>query len=310
MRDQEIVGLSEAYRLVCENDQVNREIEIVAEYFYEMGLNEDGVNILIEELGEEEFVDWVNEISEEYDLNEARAGGVKIKPVTKTGKSVASLRGGAKESAIKRLRKEKQARKESEASASSGGSGFKSFSQRHSAASSAASKQKKTSSSPEKTKKGIAGRIGSAVGSAVKRAKSDIELTKKTAQTVGKAVKTGIDALNTASDSRLAKQARVATKKGFRRQQKAIDTLAPKVGKAAGRAAANVSAIRDTYKAGKKLGRALRGEEYDYIISYLLDEGYATTLESAEVIAMNMGSDWIDEVLDEGFKPTFYNSGR
>jgi hypothetical protein len=47
-------------------------VDIATEYFYEQGLNEEGLDILIEELGLEEFVNFVFEISEEYTLNEAR----------------------------------------------------------------------------------------------------------------------------------------------------------------------------------------------------------------------------------------------
>ena len=40
---------------------------------------------------------------------------------------------------------------------------------------------------------------------------------------------------------------------------------------------------------------------YDYVLGYLLDEGYADTLDSAENILENMSEDWIDEVLDEAY---------
>ena len=104
--------------------------EIAAEYFYEQGLNEDGVEILIDELGLDEFAEFVVDLSEEMVLTEARRGGVRVEPVTKTGKSVGSLKGGPKTSAINRLRKEKAARREAEAKASaSKPSGFRSFSQ-------------------------------------------------------------------------------------------------------------------------------------------------------------------------------------
>jgi len=69
--------------------ELTEEVEIATEYFYEMGLNEYGIDILIEELGVEEFVDWVNEIAEDYTLNEARsakrrrAGGPSYEEVKK-----------------------------------------------------------------------------------------------------------------------------------------------------------------------------------------------------------------------------------
>lgn len=297
MEAKDVRNLQEAYLSVYQPQYISEEVEIATEYFYEMGLNEHGIDILIEELGEDEFVDWVDEIVEECILTEARAGGVKVEPVTKSGKSVADLKGGARSAAISRLRREKQAARAGEAT-SSAPSGMKAALQRQSAVASAQKKQPASSSSPTQTRQGIGARIGAAFGGAVKRAQQDIKTTRKTAQTVGKAVRTGIDALNTASDSRLARQARVITKKGFQRQQKAIDTLAPAVGRTVGKAAAKVPAIRDTYKAGQKLGRALRAEDYDYIFSHLLDEGYASTAEGAEVILMNMSEEWIMSVLE------------
>jgi len=94
-------------------------VDIATEYFYNHGLNEYGLDLVIEDLGLEKFSDFVFYVAEDYVLSEARAGGVKVDPVTKSGKSVGSLKGGAKTAAIKRLRAEKQARKESEAKASS-----------------------------------------------------------------------------------------------------------------------------------------------------------------------------------------------
>ena len=38
---------------------------------------------------------------------------------------------------------------------------------------------------------------------------------------------------------------------------------------------------------------------YDIILSHLLDEGYAETIEGAEVIMVNMSEDWRDSIVDE-----------
>lgn len=37
---------------------------------------------------------------------------------------------------------------------------------------------------------------------------------------------------------------------------------------------------------------------YDLVLSHLLDEGYAETLESAEAIMVNMSEEWIDAILE------------
>lgn len=49
-------------------------VEVATEYFYSYGLNEDGINILIEKVGLESFVEYVYELSEDlHILTEARS---------------------------------------------------------------------------------------------------------------------------------------------------------------------------------------------------------------------------------------------
>ena len=75
MRDQEIVDLMEAYSSIYSaQEELAEEVEIAAQYFYEMGLNEEGVEILIEELGVEEFSEWVYDIADDYYLTERKLG--------------------------------------------------------------------------------------------------------------------------------------------------------------------------------------------------------------------------------------------
>ena len=115
MRDQEILGLYEAYKQVHSSYELTEEVQIAAQYFIEMGLNDEGVDILIEELGVEEFAEFVYDISEEYILTEARAGGAKIEPKLSSGKPV---QGKPKAATLKALRKQKAARHEAENKAS------------------------------------------------------------------------------------------------------------------------------------------------------------------------------------------------
>ena len=298
MDAKDIRNLSEAYNSVYQPQYISEEVEIATEYFYEMGLNEYGIDILIEELGEDEFVDWVDEIVEESYLEEASQTRLQ-KMADKKNKILVGPKGSRPQSTTK------AAIKKYGGTVRGGISGGVSGVVRKKAATTAIKSQPTTSSTPTQTRMGIAGRLGAALGGAVKKAKQDIELTKKTAQTVGKAVKTGIDALNTASDSKLSTKTREFIGNKFSDLEKA----APKIGGTVGKLASRIGPVRDTYKAGQRLGRALRGEECDYILSYLLDEGYAETVEAAEVILMNMGDEWIADVLDEGFKPTNYNSG-
>jgi hypothetical protein len=163
-------------------------VDIASNYFYEQGLNENGVEILIEELGDEEFVSFVHDIREEITLFEARAGGVKVEPVTKTGKQVGSLKGGARTSAIKRLRKEKQARREAEVKTSSEKpSGMKAALQRQSAMSSAKKQQKPTPQG--RTRRGALDRIAGAVLSGMERHRKATAAASKMAKQTGETLR-------------------------------------------------------------------------------------------------------------------------
>jgi hypothetical protein len=184
MRDQEIVGLWEAYASVYTQPQeLTEEVEIAAQYFYEMGLNEDGVEILIEDIGVEEFANFVYDIAENYCLTEARAGGVKIEPKLASGKEIV---GKPKAASLKRLRAQKEVRREAEQSASEAKpSGMKASLQRQSAVAAAANKQPK--------KPGLLDRVASAVTKGIERHNSAMGELKKmgaaTAVTAGKVKK-------------------------------------------------------------------------------------------------------------------------
>ena len=165
------------------DEEVQWVANTAAEYFVEEGLNEDGIEILIEELGLESFVEYVYELSEEV-LTEARAGGVRVEPVTKTGKSVGSLRGGARTSAIKRLRKEKQARRDSE-SGSSKPSGMTSALKSQSARAQAV----KTAKKQQPKRKGLLDRVGDAVVKGIERHNKAMATAKKLSNETGKTLK-------------------------------------------------------------------------------------------------------------------------
>ena len=181
MDAQDFRSLQEAYLDVYENEQSNEEVEIASHYFCEMGLNEIGVEILIEELGVEEFAEFVYDISEEYYLTEARAGGVIIKPVTTKGTPFKSGKPTGK--SLERLRKKKEERKEAESSERP--SGMKAALQRQDAMVSASKQQPK--------KKGLLDRVAGAVLKGIERHKAATSgmgaATKVTAGKVGNAAR-------------------------------------------------------------------------------------------------------------------------
>jgi len=182
MNVQELRNLQEAYLNVYKNEQSNeKEVEIASHYFCEMGLNEIGVEILIEELGVEEFVEFVYDISENYYLTEARAGRVRIEPVTAKGTPFKSGKPTGK--SLERLRKKKEERKEAESSERP--SGMKAALQRQDAMVSASKQQPK--------KKGLLDRVAGAVLKGIERHKAATSgmgaATKVTAGKVGNAAR-------------------------------------------------------------------------------------------------------------------------
>ena len=178
-------------KAIAANEAVEITEEMVASnaahYFYEEGINEEGVEILIEELGLEEFVSFVEDLSADL-LTEARAGGVRVEPVTSKGKAFAKGKPTGK--SLERLRRLKADRKEKEAKASAAKpsgmkAALKSQSDRAKAIKSAKSQQPK--------KRGALDSIARTVlkgmdrhKAAMARAKSDIQTTKKIASKVSK----------------------------------------------------------------------------------------------------------------------------
>lgn len=150
--------------VLLENTLISEEklietVNVAANYFVNEGLNEYGVNILVEELGLDEFINFVFDIYEESDLSEARKGGVKIEPKLSSGKPVV---GKPKANTLKALRKKKAARSEAEEKASAEKpSGMKAALQRQSAIASAAKQQPK--------KQGLLSRVAHSTLNAIER---------------------------------------------------------------------------------------------------------------------------------------------
>jgi hypothetical protein len=115
------------------SDQYNNSLffedipELALEYFYAIGLNDDGISILAETLGFDEFTDWIFDIEEQYILSEARRGPngtrIRIEPVTTKGepfkKTKANPKGIPQGKSLERLRKLKDKRRKNEESPSS-----------------------------------------------------------------------------------------------------------------------------------------------------------------------------------------------
>jgi hypothetical protein len=69
----EILGGHIVESVELNEEYLNEAVDIATEFFYNCGLNENGVDIVIEELGEEKFTEFVFDLSEEYFLSEERS---------------------------------------------------------------------------------------------------------------------------------------------------------------------------------------------------------------------------------------------
>jgi hypothetical protein len=300
-------------------------VEVATEYFYSYGLNEDGIDILIEELGIGEFVEFVYDIVEDYYLTEARSGGTKIEPKLASGKEI---KGKPKAASLKRLRAQKAARQEAENKASESKPSGMTAALRSQATKAAAKKQPEKESTPAKTKQGI----GSKIGSALKRAGEDIAITYKVAREVGKRaeksapvrkfwgfkdkeeVKEWVNQLveegYDLSDYTWDEMAEIYESSGMsaddrRTWNRLVKTHGPepftnptKRSKSDTRSASRVPPTEKP-KRRTKLGDVdIKEDIYDVILSHLLDEGYAESVEQAEVIMVNMSEDWRESIVE------------
>jgi len=71
-------SLAESYQQIYSQPQVeeeylSEEVEVASQFFASIGLNEEGVEIFAEEMGSEDFFNFISEINEEFELTEAAA---------------------------------------------------------------------------------------------------------------------------------------------------------------------------------------------------------------------------------------------
>lgn len=237
--------------------------EIATEYLYECGLNEYGVEELIESLGEDKFIDFVFDLAEDYELNEEnllewRRGpdGTKIRgdQTTKSGKHFKDVKGGAKKTAARATSeaKARKAEKEAEPTGSKVGSELSKLSDRSKqlrktsvdSKASAIAQKPETSATPAKeteTKKqmskGILGRLAD-------RAKQDIGLLQTSVNTARNVaarraaeVKAGYDAVRERGRKAEASPEAAEARKKIGAAAQTAGKVAGKVAKAAAGAA-------------------------------------------------------------------------
>lgn len=271
--------------------------KIATEYFYECGLNEHGVEELIESIGEQKFIDFVFDLVEDYELNEENLlewrrgpGGSRIRgdQTTKSGKHFKDVKGGAKKTAARATSeaKSRKAEKESEPTVSKVGGELAKLSDRSKqlrkssvdSKVSSINQKPETSVKPEKeieTKKqinkGILGRLAD-------RAKQDIGLLQTSVNTARNVaarraaeVKAGYDAVRERGRKAEASPQAAAARQKMSAATQTAGKVAGKVAKAAagaagagaGRLATGQSVARAAGGAAGTFIKKLRNEEVD-----------------------------------------------
>jgi hypothetical protein len=248
----EILGGYIVESVELNEDYLSEAVDIATEFFYNCGLNENGVDIVIEELGEETFSEFVFELSEEYLLSEElkkSESKVKTSKAPKGTKQYATTiarvkkQGGttmsAKDRVASTIRKDRVKDRVKKA----------------------VDKAKETQApssekSPEGQKKGIFGRAGSVLGAFVKKGKEDIAKVQDAAQTARKV-----------GERRAAEVAAVYSalrEKGKKAEQSATATRARRratvaAGRAVNKAAGAAGAAVGSGVAARKRGASAAG---------------------------------------------------
>jgi len=187
MNFDSLKNLQESYLGVYGESQeevICEEAQLAAHYFESLGLNEEGVEIFAEQLGSEDFYNFIMEISEDYVLSEATA---------LTGKRPAPSPKGSEEAKISRKAKASTTTKKL---VKAGGSQMKSGrvgntmskTKRAPAAKVAQATQTAKAAQPKK-RPGLDG-IARAINKGMERHRKAMGLAKETGKTLGKVAKT------------------------------------------------------------------------------------------------------------------------
>jgi hypothetical protein len=300
--------------------KTNEELaEFAADYFIAEGLNEYGIDILIEDLGIDAFCDYIEVLAEEEEvLLEWRrgAGGTKVRGsgTSKSGKSIGSLKGGAKASAI-RGTAEHKARKAEKAKESSKSSGMAAALKSQSKVANAKKSQPATKSTPTQTKEKSKGGI---LGALRARAERDTALLKKSVDTARKVgarraaeVKATYDAVRErgkkAEQSASATRARRKATVAAGRAAQAAGRTAVKAAGAAGAAAGSAVAAKKAGKsnaaaAGRAAGtfvKKMTKEEKELLTHYFIESEIAFNYDEVQEIFESLDQEHFDYYIEK-----------
>ena len=245
-----------------------------------MGLNEIGVQILIEELGAEEFAEFVYDISEEYYLTEERAAKKRT-----GGKSYADVKAeiDAKEAAKKKAKE---------------GAAL----QRQDAMVSASKQQPK--------KKGLLNRVAGVVLKGIENHNAATygmgAATRETASKIGKAAREFGTGLMSSYDNWVGQLISDGydlsnwTDEGLFEYYEQLCEESLEIGQSPtpGGKTKKTPVIPPLPPKGTKVNTGYK-ESYEIVFDYLISEGYADTNEAALAIMASMSEDWKEEIINE-----------
>jgi hypothetical protein len=293
--------------------------EFAADYFIAEGLNEYGIDILIEEMGIDAFCYYVELLSEEEEvLLEWRrgAGGTKVRGsgMSKGGKSIGSLKGGAKASAI-RGTAEHKARKAEKEKESSKSSGMTSALKSQSKIANVKKSQPETKSTATQTKEKAKGGI---LGALKARAERDTALLRKTVDTAKKVgarraaeVKATYDAVRargkeaekSASATRARRKATVAAGRAAQAAGRTAVKAAGAAGAAAGQAvAAKRAGKSNAAAAGRAAGafvKKMTKEEKELLTRYFIESEIAFNYDEVNEIFESIDQEHFDYFIEQ-----------
>jgi hypothetical protein len=281
-------------------------VEVATEYFYSYGLNEDGIGILIEKVGLESFVEYVYELSEDlHILTEARTAKKRS-----GGKSYDEVKAEIDEREAK-TRAKKEAKKKVTQAASE-----KKETERKEPESRGVESQAKAEQ--PKSKKPVRDAIARTVLGAVKSYKAGMKrhnaatsIARDTAghvagetggllRTLGNTARKGagkaIDHLTTHGLKVAKEEFKLGKKKTPEELARYVAALKKLQGNTEEPTTQSQSPGEPRKK--KKLKYEVREDIYDTILSHLIDEGYAESVEQAEVIMVNMSEDWRESIME------------
>ena len=284
--DDKLRGLADEYNNTVYDEDI---VEVATEYFYTYGLNDDGIDILIEKVGLDNFVEFVYDLSEDLILTEARK-------VSKAKKQPGSLRSRQQE----KLAAQRAAAKRTETEPESKGA------------------DTEAKAEQPKSKKPIRDAIARRILAGMERHREATQtagrLAGETGKTLGK-----IASFAGEAGRRAGEHVKKHGMKSLANEETEIGITGKKIPKP--RTAKQQHELEKKRRLKKHLGKNVGGTQYssdvnpylnprsvreevetdlfDAILEHLVAEGYADTNESALAIMANMSEEWRESIVEK-----------